>query len=179
MRYRVMPLLILFASSACQEKQQKKQESALPASKVSHSKDTLVQQPKAPTLSRLDSIDQANTESILESDELTKAQVNLSTADSTIHLRANIRVDHRFFGYEKPNIQSKKLLLFSIFTNDVQNNPFQLKFGAYYETSGLDNKGLKLKYLRTKDDFIEAELIDSSGYSVATIYFEKKWVDIE
>lgn len=179
MRYLITPLLILFASSACQEKQQKKQQLALPASQFSHSKDTLVQRPKTPTLSRLDSIDQANATTILESDELTKAQVNLSTKDSIIRLRANIRVDHRFFGYEQPNIQSKKLLLFSIFTNDVQDNPFQLKFGAYYETSGLDDKGLKLKYLRTKDDFIEAELIDVSGYPVTTIYFEKKWVDIK
>ncbi|KAA6430257.1 hypothetical protein FOE74_20805 [Rufibacter glacialis] len=104
----------------------------------------------------------------------TKAYVFES--DSSIHLTANIRQEHRIFGYAKPDTTSNKLLLLSVFTDDVEKNPFKCELGAYYETDGM--KQLKLKYLQTRGDFIEAVAIDHLAKS-RMIYFEKKWIEFE
>jgi hypothetical protein len=123
----------------------------------------------------LDSIDQANGESVIASaDNITKAVVSVN--DSSISLSANIRKDHRVFGYAKPNAISEKLILLSIFTNDVENNPFGCKLGAYYDTWEIKN--LKLKYTTSAGNFIEAKAIDSSN-KFTTVYFEKKWFSFE
>jgi hypothetical protein len=85
----------------------------------------------------LDSVDKANNESVITSgDNITKAYV--SASDSSISLASNMRQDHRIFGYEKPDTKSKRLLLLSVFTNDVENNPFGCELGAYYDTSGME-----------------------------------------
>jgi hypothetical protein len=124
----------------------------------------------------LDSIDKENNESVIASaDNITKASVFLK-GDSTIHLTANIRQDHRIFGYENPDIKSERLFLLSVFTNDIKNNPFGCKLGAYYQTSNMDD--ITLKYISTTGDFIKAEAIDKTNKST-TIYFEKKWVEFE
>jgi hypothetical protein len=128
-------------------------------------------------LSNLDSIEKENNESILASgDNITKAFVFLKDGDSSINLTANIRQDHRIFGYAKPDIKSERLLLLSVFTNDVENNPFGCKFGAYYDTNGMDE--LTLKYNSTSGNFVKASAIDKANNST-TIYFEKKWIELE
>lgn len=126
---------------------------------------------------KLDSIDKANNESVVASgDNITKAFVSLKNSDSTIHLGANIRQDHRIFGYAKPDINSEKLFLLSIFTNDVENNPFGCKLGAYYDTGGMEN--LTLKYKSTTGNFVKAIATDNAN-NPTTIYFEKKWIELE
>ncbi len=128
-------------------------------------------------LTKLDSIDKANNESVVASgDNITKAFVFLKDGDSTINLTANIRQDHRIFGYAKPDISSERLLLLSVFTNDVENNPFGCRLGAYYDTGGLGE--LTLKYISTIGNFIKATATDKTNNST-TIYFEKKWIDFE
>ncbi|WP_313183174.1 hypothetical protein [Sphingobacterium siyangense] len=178
--YYIGALILLSLQIACQEKS-KPQEAHLAPAKTTERpvKDTVLKDTALPKHAKLDSIDHANAQSVLESDEVTKAYVKLTAKDSIIRLHSNIRIDHRFFGYEQADTQAKKLLLFSIFTNDVEHNPFQLKLGAYYDTSGLDSKGSKLKYVDTKGDFVQAKFIDSTDIPVCTIYFEKKWVEIE
>lgn len=126
---------------------------------------------------KLDSIDQANEASVLASgDNITKAYVFLESGDSTLHLTANMRQDHRIWGYEKPDTRSARLLLLSIFTNDVENNPFACKLGAYYDTSGMG--ALSLKYLATSGNFVKAVATDPANQSTI-LYFEKKWIDIQ
>lgn len=128
-------------------------------------------------LSKLDSIEKENNESVVSSgDNITKAFVLLKDGDSTIHLTANIRQDHRIFGYAKPDINSERLLLLSVFTNDVKNNPFGCKLGAYYDTGGMSE--LTLKYISTTGNFVKATATDKTNNST-TIYFEKKWIDFE
>jgi len=139
--------------------------------------DTTEIRPAAQNISRLDSIETANNKSVDESkDNLTKAFVLLSNGDSTIHLTANIRRDHRFFGYAKPDITSERLLLFSVFTSDVENNPFGCKLGAYYDTSSI--RDFTLKYTSQKGSFIQASAIDTSG-QLTVLYFDKKWIVLE
>jgi 5-hydroxyisourate hydrolase-like protein (transthyretin family) len=110
-------------------------------------------------------------------EDLTKAYVRLSEGDSTIYVTANIRKDHRIFGYAKPNIKSEKLILFSVFTNDVEGNPFHCKLGAYYETSGY--KEAVIKYLETVNTFVKAVVINNSANEEIIIFFEKKWIELE
>jgi len=178
--YYSSALALLALQIACQEKP-KQAEAPVSSSKAMEKavEDTAPKKSISLKTSKLDSIDQANAQSVLESDEITKAYVNLSARDSLIRLHANIRIDHRFFGYEEADKQATKLLLFSIFTNDVEHNPFQLKLGAYYDTSDLESKGLKLKYAGLKGDFVAAKIIDATDTPVGTVYFERKWVEIE
>jgi hypothetical protein len=123
----------------------------------------------------LDSIDRANNESIIaKGDKITKAFV--FSSDSTIFFTVNARLTHRFFGYALPNIKSKRLILFSIFSSDVDNNPFGCELGAYYDTKEI--RYFALKYLVTTGDFIKAIAIDKN-YRTTDIYFEKKWIEFE
>lgn len=126
---------------------------------------------------KLDSIEKENYESVVASgDKITKAFVFLKDGDSTINLTSNIKQDHRIFGYAKPDIKSERLLLLSVFTNDVENNPFGCRLGAYYDTGGMDE--LTLKYNSTTGNFVKATAIDKANNST-TIYFEKKWIEFE
>ena len=126
-------------------------------------------------LSALDSISLENNQSIIDSGEnITKAYINLQ--DSIFDLRTDMRKDHRFFGYEKPDTTSKKLLLFSIFTNDVDNNPFGYELGAYYDM--MESDGLQIKYQGSVGDFIKTIVSDQEGKKT-TLYFEKKWIVLQ
>lgn len=72
-------------------------------------------------LSKTDSIDKINNETIAKSgNDTNKAFVFLKDGDSTIYLTANMKLDHRIFGYSQPDIKSEKLLLLSVFTNDIE-----------------------------------------------------------
>ncbi|MBO9618042.1 MAG: hypothetical protein J7539_03315 [Niabella sp.] len=121
-----------------------------------------------------DSLDTVNR--ITETSSLNKAYVSLHKGDSTIVLKANIRLDHRIFGYARPDTNAERVLLLSVFTNDVQGNPFRCRLGAYYETDEM--KDFYLKYLGSEGAFIKAIAIDSSNNGVP-VYFEKKWVDVK
>jgi len=134
--------------------------------------------PKVVTKSRkVDSIDQANNESVLQSgDDITRAIVFLSEGDSTIYLTSNSQKDHRMFGYASPNVSSKRLLLLSVFTNDVEQNPFDLKLGAYYDTNRMTD--LTLKYFSEQGAFIKAVASDSQN-NKNIVYFDKKWIDLK
>ena len=124
---------------------------------------------------KLDSIEKVNNERIVASGVyITKAIIYLNEGDSTINLIANIRQDHRIFGYAKPDIKSERLLLLSVFTDDVENNPFGCKLGAYYETAGMDK--LTLKFISSNGNFVKAVAIDKTNKSTI-IYFEKKVIE--
>jgi len=128
-------------------------------------------------LTKIDIIEKENNESIIASgDNITKAFVFLKDGDSTIHLTVNKYQDHRIFGYAQPDIKSERLLLLSVFTNDVENNPFGCRLGAYYDTGGMGE--LTLKYNSTTGNFVKATVIDEANKST-TIYFEKKWIEFE
>ena len=123
----------------------------------------------------LDSIEKANSESVTASGEnITKAYI--SKSDNSISLSANIKQDHRIFGYEKPDIHSKRLLLVSVFTSDVENNPFKCELGAYYDTYRMEN--LSLKYISTEGEFLQAIAVDKDN-KITKLYFEKKWFEFE
>ncbi len=165
---------MLFTACGQANRKSEKQESIKIADTTSFT--TKTTQPTA-GLTKLDSIDKVNNESVVASgDNVTRAFVPLKYKDSTIYLTANIRKDHRVFGYTKPNIKSERLLLLSVFTNDVENNPFRCKLGAYYDTGGMEE--LKLKYISTTGNFVKATATDKTNKST-TVYFQKKWINLE
>ncbi len=129
---------------------------------------------KETVLSGLDSINIENNKSIIDSKEnITKGYI---FNDSLFDIRADMKKDHRFFGYQKPNITSKKLILFSIFTNDIDGNPFKCELGSYYDMT--DSEGLEIKYQKTQGDFIETIISNENGEKTI-VYFEKKWIILE
>jgi hypothetical protein len=150
----LISLCVLFFLGACQS---------------SGNKDLLIQS------AELDSIELANTQSVLDAGfNITKAYI--SPADSSFFLMANMRADHRMIGYEKPDTLSKGLILFSVFTNDVENNPFNYPLGAYYDSYSLNK--LALKYVGHTDNYYQIEATDSN-LQISELYFDKKWVAFE
>lgn len=117
----------------------------------------------------IDSLDKANSEQV---DIRNFNKLKISKQDSSIYLNANMRIDHRIFGYSKPDVKSDRLILLSIFTNDVENNPFKCKLGAYYEMPSV--KDLKLRYIGIYKNFIKVKSIDSKQKETI-IYFDKKF----
>ncbi|MBC8047158.1 MAG: hypothetical protein H7Y00_10210 [Fimbriimonadaceae bacterium] len=120
----------------------------------------------------LDSLDRVNNDYVFNAYNINKAFINLS--DSSIHLIADMHRDHRIFGYRKPDIKSERLLLISIFTDDVQNNPFNCKLGSYYDTSSAND--LNLKYMTTEGEFIKVSATDKLNQPVI-IFIEMKWIE--
>ncbi len=121
----------------------------------------------------LDSIENTNNKKI----EIAGNQINkliISRKDSLLWITSSKYLDHRIFGYEKPNLNSKKMILISCFTADVENNPFELPLGAYYE---LDINH-KAKFLKNEGEFIVTKFILHEK-DLANVYFEKKWIEFE
>ncbi|CAH8283726.1 hypothetical protein EV196_102579 [Mariniflexile fucanivorans] len=96
--------------------------------------------------------------------------------DGSIWMSANMKKDHRIFGYKEKDIYSTKMILLSIFTNEVENNPFNCKYGAFYDTNGMHN--LKLRYIATEDDFLKIEIINE-GKPIDEVYMLKQWFEFE
>lgn len=134
----------------------------------------VVKEKEPKPLTKLDSLDKVNGDKILAAgDEVTKAYIS----KGTIYLSADKMTDHRFFGYEKPDTESKRLILISVFTDDVEGNPFGCKLGAYYDMYDMsDMDGMDLSYLETVGDFVKIEA--TKGTDKTIFYFEKKWVDV-
>ncbi len=136
-------------------------------------KDTVVPK-KDSILVPLDSVTTAITNQQAISEEfMQKATVSL---DSSLWLVTNMRMDHRIFGYEKPDITSKKMILLSIFTDEVKDNPFKCPYGAYYSTS--DMKDMQLKFISRAGDFIKVAIL-KNGTKETDVYMEKKWITFE
>ena len=100
-------------------------------------------------------------------------KIEISKKDSIMSLYSSMQKECRIFGYEKPNKNSKKMILISIWTFDVKGNPSNCKYGSYYETNSMDD--MVLKYIGKDNSFVKAALIKNK-IKTATIYFEQKWV---
>lgn len=126
---------------------------------------------------RIDSIDKANSRMIANNEDYIQ-KATVSKEDSTIWLVANMRLDHRIFGYEKPDITSRRMILVSIFTNDVEGNPFKCPFGAYYQTSRMDENMMHLKYISTGKGFAKVNVVKNDTL-LGIVYIDKKWLAFE
>ncbi|AWA30959.1 hypothetical protein HYN48_13215 [Flavobacterium magnum] len=151
-------LLFIFTAIACKQMQQK----------ISVAK-------QAEFVLNLDSIEKANSKQMeIAGSNLNKLTV--SRIDSTIWMNSTMPINnrHRIFGYDKPNKKSEKLLLISIFTSDVERNPFGFAFGAFYFT----DFNHYMKYLKSEEDFILANYIEY-GKLKGKIYIPKENVEFK
>lgn len=124
--------------------------------------------------STIQKIEAENSRLIAESgNDVTK--VYISRSDSAMFLVANKRLDHRVFGYADADTRSERLLVISVFTTDVKDNPFKCKLGAYYHSGAIED--FELYYLATFGDYIKAVAIDKKTKRKTFVYFEKKWVE--
>jgi hypothetical protein len=109
----------------------------------------------------------------MSQDNFLKAEV--SRSDSSIRVKGDIKKDYRIFGYERPNKKSRPLILFSVFTRDVQSNPYRCRYGAYYSTSDLAFEETKIKFKGFNGQFLRADLL-IEGEVIDTFYFERQWI---
>lgn len=105
-----------------------------------------------------------------------KAEILLSENDSTFYVNTHITKDYRIFGYSEPNVNSEKVILFSVFTSDVDGNPFKCKYGAYYDMK-YDEK-YNITFQSIDGDFVKTKLTTNDGV-IAYVYFEKRWVNLQ
>lgn len=110
--------------------------------------------------------------STVSNEQCTKIQI--SKSDSSVFLVANIKTDYKIFGYKNPDLHSKKLILFSVFTNDVENNPHKCELGSYYQTSDMEN--MHLKYIGNDEKFVKIQAFGSMSKS-KILHFERKYVE--
>lgn len=103
--------------------------------------------------------------------EIQKAKI--FKKDSLFWVDANINRDYQIFGYEQPDTSARKLIVFSVFTYDVQDNPYQCPLGAYYGSYNLENS--QIKYKGELVPFIITDFIEDD--KVTPIYFEKNSVE--
>ncbi|WP_375238091.1 lysozyme inhibitor LprI family protein [Aurantibacter sp.] len=96
--------------------------------------------------------------------------------DSTIWIPENIHSELKIFGYQDKNIESKKMILISVFTNDVENNPYNCEYGSYYHTQSMSD--IVLKYLSTQEVFMEVAVL-KKGKLLGKVYMDKKWFVFE
>jgi hypothetical protein len=128
---------------------------------------------KKKTMSLLDSIDHQNSRTIsLAGPEINKAAISVS--DSTMWVGQNKYQDHRIFGYQKPDTSSKRMILISVFTNDVEDNPFKCPLGSYYHSGSIDD--ITLKYLSNENEFIKVKALKNDG-TETIVYILKKWTE--
>lgn len=111
---------------------------------------------------------------LIDEQNISKAQV--SKDDSSFYVFGNIKKDYRIFGYENPDTNSKRLILFSVFTRDVENNPYKCRYGAFYQTSSMEN--MEIKYQGNVGSFIKTEMF-SRGKKVTDLFFDKNWIEFD
>lgn len=169
---RLIFLIALTLTAGCNGAATSKQEAVTTSGNTSKTTATTDTFPLPP---KVDSIDKANAATIASAnDDVNKARVSLE--DSILSITYNKFSDHRIFGYAKPDIHSKKMLLLSVFTNDVEGNPYKLPYGAYYQSSDMDS--LQLKYVADEGVFSKFLLLKSNTPQ-DTAYIEKRWIDFE
>jgi ribosomal protein S24E len=104
-----------------------------------------------------------------------KAIIDLNDSSFTVY--QNIRADYRIFGYQKPDTSAKKMILFSVFTSDVEDNPYKCPLGSYYYSGALQDT--KIKYIKNNGKFVETHLIKETNILPTPIFFLRNWVEFE
>ncbi|SHH07016.1 hypothetical protein SAMN05443549_1158 [Flavobacterium fluvii] len=169
-------LIISFFFTSCKNEKELK---PIEKSKVNHIEKLEIDSLKRPKVeisqdSKLETIEKENSE-MIEKDEEYINKALISKNDSLIWIVANMKRDHRIFGFEKPDLNSKRMILLSIFTNDVENNPFNCPYGAFYDTNKM--KDIELKFKENIGNFAKTEVLDKNTKGI--VYFEKKWLELE
>ncbi len=77
------------------------------------------------------------------------------------------------YGYKSPELTSEKIICFSSFTDDVENNPHKCLIGAYYSTYDLN-----IEYITTENNFVKLKFKEEGKQDIM-FYVEKKYIIFE
>ncbi len=99
---------------------------------------------------------------------LGQTQGAISKKEKTFNVFAEKTSEYKIFGYEKTDIQSKKVICISAFTADVEKNPNKCILGSYYDSSELN-----LKYIGIVGNFYKIQFITTPKTEIY-FYIEKK-----
>ncbi|MCB9187754.1 MAG: hypothetical protein H6599_00590 [Flavobacteriales bacterium] len=100
------------------------------------------------------------------------------SSDNSIWLYADMAKDYRIFGYASPSTESEKMFLLSVFTDDVEGNPFGCKYGSYYESYGMEDEGISLRYVSDTLGFSKIGIRKNMSI-VDYAYVESEWLEFE
>lgn len=77
------------------------------------------------------------------------------------------------YGYKSPELKSEKIICFSSFTKDVENNPHKWLIGAYYSTYDLN-----IEYITIENNFVKLKFKEEGKQDIM-FYVEKKYIIFE
>jgi hypothetical protein len=77
------------------------------------------------------------------------------------------------YGYKSPDLKGEKMICFSSFTSDVDNNPHRCILGAYYETGDLN-----IEYINLEGNFVKL-IFKEEGKQDTLFYVEKNNLKFE
>ncbi len=81
------------------------------------------------------------------------------------------KAQFRTFGYEFPNVSTRKMICFSSYTGDVGANMYNCPLGSYFDTS-LMKEGDRILYLGPAGSFSKMNYITGTGKKTV-FYFPK------
>jgi hypothetical protein len=99
----------------------------------------------------------------------TIAKVDKKTKE--FYIPANSKVQFRIFGYEFPNVSTRKMICFSSYTGDVGANMYNCPLGSYFDT-GIMREGDKIVYLGPAGSFSKMNYVTGAGKK-NVFYFPK------
>jgi len=74
----------------------------------------------------------------------------------------NRKAEYRIFGYQYPNITTKKMICFSSYGYDVADNLNKCPLGSYFDSGGM-KEGDRIVYLGPVGSFGKMNFITGSG----------------
>jgi hypothetical protein len=77
------------------------------------------------------------------------------------------------YGYKLPDLKSEKMICFSSFTSDVDNNPHKCVLGAYYVTGDLN-----IEYITIEGNFVKLKFKEE-GKQDTLFYVETEYIKFE
>ena len=75
---------------------------------------------------------------------------------------SDLKIEYRVFGYEMPNTTSQKMICFSSYRGDVNDNYNKCPLGSYYDT-GRMHPGDKISFIKEVDGFGRMLYTSSKG----------------
>jgi hypothetical protein len=78
------------------------------------------------------------------------------------YISSDAKGDYRFFGYEFPDNNSQKMICFSSYRGDVNDNANKCPLGSYYDT-GRMKPGDKINYITEVKGFGKMLYISATG----------------
>jgi len=100
---------------------------------------------------------------------LTVAHVDKKTKE--FFVTSNPKAEYKIFGYEYPNITTRKMVCFSSYTYDVGDNLNNCPLGSYFD-SGKMKEGDRITYVGKAGSF--SKMMFTSGSGKKTIFYFPK-----